>query len=100
MPGNRLQLLHPLQWFIKVKDGQTEPMLLEDRRWVTFVDRGCFWGWGLVTGYGHEEGFWDGGHVLFLDLGAHYSVRENSQAIHFICTFFCMCVVLHKTTLQ
>lgn len=34
----RLQLLHPLQWFRKVKDWQTESMVLEDRRVVSFRD--------------------------------------------------------------
>lgn len=46
-----------------------------------------------MTGCGHEGGFWDGGHILFLDLGAHYSVCENSPAVHFIFVRFSACVL-------
>lgn len=76
-------------------------MLLEDRRWVPFGGRGLLWGmevidwmwaWGGLLGWQSCSISWSGCSL--------FSLWKFPSCILYICTFFCMCVVLHKTTLQ
>ena len=53
-------------------------------------------GRGVVSNWkGHKEGFWNGGNVLFLYLGAGQFLESSLSCTLRICAFFCMHIILN-----